>query len=269
MLRRREHEPPECVWVAPPPPDLECSVCSEVFTDPVTLACGHTFCRACAAAWFTSPAKRCPVARCAASANTQPQALPTQYVLKGVLDALRVHCRFGLREDERGAWKPDPEGCPAQMSRGDAAAHEATCEHALEACPFAGCGVLRRRRDAEAHDAVAVVAHLRGERDARLGLEASARSERDARLALEASALAQQARLDALEARLAAVLHAADGRGAARAVTGATHRLTLDCGDVSLYGCDWSPDGRTLITGDSVAVLNCGMLPRLSAQPRS
>ena len=83
------------MWVAPPAPDLECSVCSEVFTDPVTLACGHTFCRSCALRWFTNSAKRCPVARCPASANTQPQALPTQYVLKGVLDALRVHCRFG------------------------------------------------------------------------------------------------------------------------------------------------------------------------------
>ena len=242
-------------------------MCSEVFTDPVTLACGHTFCRACALRWFTSPAKRCPVARCAASANTQPQALPTQYVLKGVLDALRVYCRFGVREDERGAWVPDPEGCPLQLSRGEAAAHEAACEHALEACPFAGCGALRRRRDAEAHDAAAVVAHLRGERDARLALETSARSERDARLALEASALSErdarlaleasvralqarmQARLDAPEARLAAVVPAAaGGSGAARAVTGAVYRATLD-GHTRMFACDWSPDGTMLVTG--------------------
>ena len=252
MSRRREREPPECVWVAPPPPDLECSVCSEVFTDPVTLACGHTFCRACAVSWFTTQAKRCPLGACPASAKSKPAKLPTQYVLKSMVDALRVRCRFGLCEDERGGWMPDPEGCPAQLSRADAAAHEASCEHASEACPFAGCGVLRRRRDADAHDTLMAVAHVRGERDARLALEARVRGERDARideldsnlwrerdsprLTVQASARsrfdtmeanardqqarldAQQARLDALEARLAAVV---PGAGAQHALLAA------------------------------------------------
>jgi hypothetical protein len=90
-------------------------------------------------------------------------------------EALRVYCRYGLREDGRGEWVPDAEGCPAQLCRADAAAHEAACEHALEACPFAGCGVQRRRRDADAHDAEAAVAHARGEREARLRLEAFSR----------------------------------------------------------------------------------------------
>jgi hypothetical protein len=257
MSRRREREPPACVWVTPPPPDLECSVCSEVFTDPVTLACGHTFCRACALAWFTSPAKRCPVARCAASARSKPQALPTQYALKGVVESLRVYCRFGVREDERGGWKPDPEGCLAQLSRGEAAAHEASCEHALEVCPFAGCGAQRRRRDADAHDAEMAVAHARGERDARLALEASARRERDARL----DALA---RLVALEARLAAVA-AAGGVGAARAVTGAVRRATLNGHTESVCAIGWHPDGTVLVSGGAdktlklwdVATLEC------------
>ena len=106
MSRRREREP-ERVWVAPPAPHLECSVCTEPFTDPVTLACGHTFCRACAVQWFNTPAKRCPVARCPASSNSKPAALPTAYVVKDIVADLRVHCRFGLREDEHGSWTPD------------------------------------------------------------------------------------------------------------------------------------------------------------------
>ena len=245
-------------------------MCSEVFTDPVTLACGHTFCRACAVRWFTNPAKRCPVARCAASAKSKPATLPAAYALKGVVESLRVYCRFGVREDERGAWVADPAGCPAQLTRADVAAHEAACEHALEACPFAGCGVQRRRRDADAHDTEMAVAHARGERDARLALEASARSERDARLALEASVRAlqagMQARLDAPEARLAAVVPAAaGGSGAARAVAGAVHRGTLDGHTDCVYACDWSPDGTMLVSGGddgmlklwNVATLEC------------
>ena len=239
MSRRREREPPACVWVTPPVLDLVCSVCTEVFTDPVTLACGHTFCRGCAASWFTSPAKVCPVARCPASAGSTPAALPAAYALKSMVEALRVRCRFGVVDDGRGGWMADPEGCQAQLSRAEAAAHEAACEHALEVCPFAGCGVQRRRRDADAHDAELAVAHARGERDARLALEArvrgepavrldalvpsalgvrdarldvletGARSERDARLALEASARGERdalrARLDAQQARLDAL----------------------------------------------------------------
>jgi hypothetical protein len=292
MSRRREREPPECVWVTPPAPDLECSVCSEVFTDPVTLACGHTFCRACAVSWFDSTAKRCPLGACPASAKSKPAKLPTQYALKSMVDALRVRCRFGLCEDERGGWMPDPSGCPAQLSRSEAAAHEASCEHASEACPFAGCGALRRRRDADAHDVLMAVAHARGERDARLSLEAHVHSERDARLdaieasargerdarldaleagvqarleTLEATARAQQALLDALgprpaasvpavaaeQALLAAVTPAAAGGGnAARAVTGAVRRATLQGSTCGLYACCWSPDGSMLVSGD-------------------
>ena len=225
MSRRREREP-ERVWVTAPAAGLECSVCTEVFTDPVTLACGHTFCRACALSWFTMPAKLCPVARCPASANTQPAALPTQYALKDVIESLRVYCRFGLREDERGAWIPDPEGCPAQLSRAEAAAHEAACEHALEACHFAGCGVERRRRDAEAHDAEAAVAHARGERDARLALEASV-----------------DARFSALEARLAAGAAAAP-----RAAAGPTVRGKLQGHTSTITKCCWSPCGTMIVT---------------------
>jgi len=157
--------------VVPPDPDLECSVCLEVFTDPVSLLCGHTFCRQCAVTWFAEPGKLCPLARCPASANSQPAELPTAYVIKEMVDALRVYCRYGLREDE-GCWTPDPEGCLAHLLREEVAAHEAACAHAFEVCSFAGCGVKRRRRDADAHDVAAAVAHARGEREARLAEKA-------------------------------------------------------------------------------------------------
>ena len=41
---------------------------------------------------------------------------------------------------------PDADGCPAVLPLADAAVHEAACEFAQEAYPFAGCGVVRRKR---------------------------------------------------------------------------------------------------------------------------
>ena len=238
MSQRRQREPGR-VWVMPPSPDLECSVCTEIFVDPVVLACGHTFCRACAVRWFNAPAKRCPVARCPASANSQPATLPSAYALKNMAEALRVYCRYGLREDERGEWVCDAAGCQAQLCRADVAAHEAACEHALEACPFAGCGVQRRRRDADAHDAEAAVAHARGERDARLKLETQM-------LSLKTTA---EARLAALEAGLvAAVPGGAGGSVESRAVTGAMCTATLHGHSDWVGCCAWSPDGAMLVS---------------------
>ncbi|KAK3563377.1 hypothetical protein QTP86_023329, partial [Hemibagrus guttatus] len=40
---------------------LQCSICLEVFTDPVTTPCGHNFCKSCITqSWDTSPQCNCP-----------------------------------------------------------------------------------------------------------------------------------------------------------------------------------------------------------------
>ncbi|XP_076142487.1 E3 ubiquitin-protein ligase TRIM35-like [Alosa pseudoharengus] len=44
--------------------DLSCSVCCDVFLEPVLLGCGHSFCRKCLSRhWSSSPGRRCPVCR--------------------------------------------------------------------------------------------------------------------------------------------------------------------------------------------------------------
>lgn len=42
--------------------ELECSLCLKLFFEPVTLACGHTFCRACIARCLDHDDK-CPLCR--------------------------------------------------------------------------------------------------------------------------------------------------------------------------------------------------------------
>uniref|UniRef100_A0A4W3GVF0 Uncharacterized protein n=1 Tax=Callorhinchus milii TaxID=7868 RepID=A0A4W3GVF0_CALMI len=44
--------------------ELKCSVCLELFTDPVTLDCGHNFCRSCISqSWENRESKACPECR--------------------------------------------------------------------------------------------------------------------------------------------------------------------------------------------------------------
>lgn len=42
---------------------LTCGVCLDLFLNPCTLPCGHTFCKACLLLWFASNAIKCPVCR--------------------------------------------------------------------------------------------------------------------------------------------------------------------------------------------------------------
>ncbi|XP_062863108.1 E3 ubiquitin-protein ligase TRIM21-like [Trichomycterus rosablanca] len=43
---------------------LQCSICLDVFTDPVTTSCGHNFCRSCLTqCWDKSPQCHCPICK--------------------------------------------------------------------------------------------------------------------------------------------------------------------------------------------------------------
>lgn len=61
---------------------LTCYVCSEIFSDPVTLSCYHSFCSGCLEKWWEqATAKNCPICRRRLSKD-----LPVNFALKEVAD---------------------------------------------------------------------------------------------------------------------------------------------------------------------------------------
>ncbi|XP_075318086.1 E3 ubiquitin-protein ligase TRIM39-like [Odontesthes bonariensis] len=53
--------------------DFCCSVCHDIYRDPVVLSCSHSFCRDCLRSWWKEkPAQQCPVCKRRSSKNSPP-----------------------------------------------------------------------------------------------------------------------------------------------------------------------------------------------------
>ncbi|XP_028330243.1 E3 ubiquitin-protein ligase TRIM21-like isoform X2 [Gouania willdenowi] len=79
-----------------------CSICLEVFTDPVTTPCGHNFCEPCISThWDTSTTSRCPV--CNQVFRSKPQ-LKVNILLSEMVSQFR-------RESEQKAAAPGEVPC--------------------------------------------------------------------------------------------------------------------------------------------------------------
>ncbi|XP_061584343.1 E3 ubiquitin-protein ligase TRIM35-like [Cololabis saira] len=73
--------------------DLLCSVCQDIFKDPVLLSCSHSFCRACLQRWWAGKETRpCPCCKRKSSKSDPPRNL-----------ALKNLCEAFLRDEERRA----------------------------------------------------------------------------------------------------------------------------------------------------------------------
>ncbi|XP_070710614.1 E3 ubiquitin-protein ligase TRIM39-like [Pempheris klunzingeri] len=70
-----------------PEKQFQCSICQEVFTDPVTTPCGHNFCQACIqSAWGSSEVCQCPT--CNKSFSPRPE-LSVNTAFKELADTFR------------------------------------------------------------------------------------------------------------------------------------------------------------------------------------
>lgn len=69
---------------------LECGICLSLVCQPVSISCGHTFCRTCLVKTLQRSAKRCPCCRavCHARAEDQPQNVMIADIAKALFPEL-------------------------------------------------------------------------------------------------------------------------------------------------------------------------------------
>jgi len=80
--------------------DLECSFCLNTFIQPVTLACGHSFCRTCALQYFARNNLSCGVCR-SQEISQHPLDLKVNVHLDSLASQLNGQfARFNHEKDE-------------------------------------------------------------------------------------------------------------------------------------------------------------------------
>ncbi|XP_034725801.1 tripartite motif-containing protein 35-like [Etheostoma cragini] len=73
--------------------DLSCSVCHDIFTEPVVLSCSHSFCKDCLQRWWRGkPIRECPMCKRRSSRSDPPCNL-----------ALKNLCESFLLKEDQGA----------------------------------------------------------------------------------------------------------------------------------------------------------------------
>lgn len=127
-----EPEEEVVVFAEPPPADLKCSICLELFTDPLITACGHTFCSRCVFE-IQSASAQCAVCR----EPLEMDELSPNLLAKSLVGEQRVHCRYGCTWTDEVGWVVDGDGCEEILQLGTRETHEVDCEYQPVLCPVA------------------------------------------------------------------------------------------------------------------------------------
>ncbi|KAF7655165.1 hypothetical protein LDENG_00059840 [Lucifuga dentata] len=88
--------------------DLTCCVCQNIFTDPVTLLCGHSFCRECIR-HYLSTRLQCP--QCQTAVSTEHKCLPTSLILQNLAEKAKEAQRMS-KGDEKEKTEVSEWFCP-------------------------------------------------------------------------------------------------------------------------------------------------------------
>jgi len=84
---------------------LECGVCLSLVCEPITVSCGHTFCRGCLVTALRRSRKKCPSCRavCHNSAEDQPENVMVANIVKTCFPDIYSE-RLREAEAEKSAW---------------------------------------------------------------------------------------------------------------------------------------------------------------------
>ena len=113
-------------FVTEPPEQYKCAICTDVFCDPVTTRCGHTYCRACITEWL-STTRQCPECRDPIAAHDISN-VPVAF--KQLVNALQVTC-------------PE-EGCGDIMALDALDKHREKCVTEKRPCPQCHSELFKR-----------------------------------------------------------------------------------------------------------------------------
>eukprot|EP01006_Ploeotia_vitrea_P024473 TRINITY_DN57284_c0_g1_i2.p1 TRINITY_DN57284_c0_g1~~TRINITY_DN57284_c0_g1_i2.p1 ORF type:complete len:444 (+),score=40.50 TRINITY_DN57284_c0_g1_i2:41-1372(+) len=165
-----------------PPHYLKCVICQDVMKNPVSLPCGHSFCRLCVQQAMERK-KECPVCRkeiivSKDNQNGNPNAVTPQHpppqnaganqfphfhpniALCQALDEQLVYCRFGPRRKDFTAlpvFEREKEGCTKILKRAEIPTHEKECHYRWVQCGLIdslterGCKTLCRACEVAEH----------------------------------------------------------------------------------------------------------------------
>lgn len=84
---------------------LECSICLNFIVEPVTISCGHTFCKMCLVKSLRRHKKKCPT--CRSVCHVSPEDAPTNSMIKSLalsVDAELYARRLLEHEAEKQTW---------------------------------------------------------------------------------------------------------------------------------------------------------------------
>ncbi|CAD5123430.1 DgyrCDS11780 [Dimorphilus gyrociliatus] len=90
------------IFVESPSKRLFCNLCGNVFTEPVIVSCGHTFCKDCVE---TKSNENCPVD------STQLEVVAKNLTVAEQIGELLIRCRYGCLKDASNRWDIDNQGC--------------------------------------------------------------------------------------------------------------------------------------------------------------
>jgi len=121
--------------VSRPSPSLVCSICQDLFHDPViNPSCSHSFCGPCIK---RAEAETCPLCR----APLYRARLHPNLALAGLIGELLAWCKF------------KKYGCSAELTLDELATHEALCPYSPFKCPHVarGCGFSGTQKNLAEH----------------------------------------------------------------------------------------------------------------------
>ncbi|XP_027765317.1 E3 ubiquitin-protein ligase TRIM7-like, partial [Empidonax traillii] len=154
------------------PPEASCPICLELFRDPVSIHCGHHFCRGCISRCWAGVREQFPCPRCREPAP-EPTLRPDRDLarLLDIARSLGLGAALGQQQEE----EEEEEGCEK---------HREPLRVFCEEDKALLCGVCRESRAHRAHTLLALPeAHRRFQTQVQAGLQ-TLRDDRDQLLEL-------------------------------------------------------------------------------------